>query len=92
MKNRKFLNIGLISLTVVLGIAVIVTLLNVSINHALKNDAERTGVNWSKHISQYVPNIGDHEHFASLGNIEAALRKKHLAYLALDIVLSLIHI
>ncbi|MEP1442891.1 MAG: bifunctional diguanylate cyclase/phosphodiesterase [Hyphomicrobiales bacterium] len=86
MKNRKFLTLGLICLAVVLSGLVIVTLLNLSINRALTNDAERTAVNWSKHIAHHIPSLGKREPHAGLGNVENALRKKQLARLALDIV------
>lgn len=86
MKNRKFLNIGLICLGVVLSLLICVSILNLSINRALINDAQRTGVNWSKHIAHHIPDVGNAENVRYLENIEASLRTENLARLALDIV------
>ena len=86
MKNRKFRTIGLICLAVVIFFTASVSALNFSINRALTNDAERTGINWSKHIAHHIPDLGDHQYFASIKNIKDTLRTESLARLATDIV------
>ena len=86
MKNRKFIIIGLVSLALTMFFALSTVALNFSINRALTNDAERTGVNWSKHIVHHVPNDSNRDQAGDFGNIQAALRTENLARLASDIV------
>ena len=86
MKNRKFIIIGLVSLALAMFFALSTVALNFSINRALTNDAERTGVNWSKHIVHHVPNDSNRDQAGDFGNIQAALRTENLARLASDIV------
>lgn len=86
MTNRKFLIIGLGCFAVLVFFAVSFGGLNFSINRTLSNHAERTGVNWSKHIAHHIPDVGNREQFEDLDNIEAALRTENLARLATDIV------
>lgn len=84
--NQKFLTIGLACIAIVSIAVASIFALNFSINRALTNDAARTGINWSKHIANHIPNVGGREYLRNLGNIEAALRTEQLAHLALDIV------
>ena len=79
MKNRKFIIIGLVSLAVAIFFALSTVALNFSINRALTNNAERTGVNWSKHIVHHVPNDSNRGQAGDFGNIQAALRTENLA-------------
>jgi len=86
MKNRKFITIGLVSLAVAIFFALSAGALNFSINRALTNEAEKIGVDWSKHIVHHIPNVRNREQTGDLGNVQAALRTENLARLATDIV------
>ena len=86
MKNRKFIIIGLVSLAVAIFFAVSAGALNFSINRALTNEAEKVGINWSKHIVHHTPNVHNRDQAGDFGTIQAALRTENLARLATDIV------
>ena len=86
MKNRKFIIIGLVSLAVAIFFAVSAGVLNFSINRALTNDAEKVGIDWSKHIVHHTPNVRNPEQAGDFDSIQSALRTENLARLATDIV------
>ncbi|MEP3631254.1 MAG: bifunctional diguanylate cyclase/phosphodiesterase [Hyphomicrobiales bacterium] len=86
MKNKNKRTIGLICLAVVIFFTASISALNFSINRALSNNAEKTGINWSKHIAHHIPDLGDRQYYESFKNLQGALRTENLARLATDIV------